>query len=379
MKSCIFFILLIAIPSYSQTIYKTVQSVNLKETRKFKVQLPRDFEENPDKTYPLVLVLDGDYLFEPVAGNVDYCAYWDEMPQSVVVGVNQANFRAADNAFDEIRNVPMQSCRDFYAFLKSELMPFLVENYRINDFKIIVAQGISANLANIFLINDPEMFDAFINLSPIFTPNMKQNILAPLKLIEDKKWYYVAMASQDWDAVKRNVEGFDVDLSLLDRPNIFYHYDVIPNQTHYSMVTDAIPNGLEAVFSTYGPIDPVEYETEVLPASSPCEYLEKKYETIKELYGWQAKLKKSDILAVSSAIEANKKWDDFKKLSKLAKKNFPETVMEDYFMARYYEENGKEKKAYRYFQNAYPKEEVGFLTRDYLWKYITKLKTEYGF
>lgn len=379
MKSYIFLFLLVGFPVYSQTIYKTVQSVNLKATREFKVQLPRDFEENPDKTYPLILVLDGDYLFEPVAGIVDYSAYWDEMPQSVVVGVNQANFRVADNAFDEIRNVPMQSCRDFYAFLKSELMPFLVEKYRVNDFKIIVAQGISANLANIFLINDPEMFDAFINLSPIFTPNMKQNILAPLKLIEDKKWYYMAMASQDWDVVKRNVEGFDVDLSLLDRPNIFYYYDIIPDQTHYSMVAHAIPKALESVFSSYGPIGPVEFETKVLTASSPCDYLESKYETITELYGWQAKLKASDILAVSNAIEAEKKWDEYKKLSRLAKQNFPETVLEDYFMARYYEEKGKEKKAYRYFQNAYAKKEVGFLTRDYLWKYITKLKTEFGF
>ena len=39
------------------------------------------------KHIPLILVLDGDYLFEPFSGCVDYLSYWDEIPEAIVVGI----------------------------------------------------------------------------------------------------------------------------------------------------------------------------------------------------------------------------------------------------------------------------------------------------
>ena len=55
----------------SQIIYEEFTSLKLGESRRLKIQLPRDYEENIEKVYPIVLVLDANYLFEPVAGNVD--------------------------------------------------------------------------------------------------------------------------------------------------------------------------------------------------------------------------------------------------------------------------------------------------------------------
>ena len=54
----------------AQTLYKNIESSILGETRELKIQVPRghDAYENDGKKYPLVVVLDGDYLFEPVAG-----------------------------------------------------------------------------------------------------------------------------------------------------------------------------------------------------------------------------------------------------------------------------------------------------------------------
>ena len=64
----------------SKIIYEEFSSIKLGETRQLKIQLPRDYKENIDKVYPIILVLDANYLFEPVAGNVDYFAYWEDMP-----------------------------------------------------------------------------------------------------------------------------------------------------------------------------------------------------------------------------------------------------------------------------------------------------------
>ena len=35
-----------------------------------KIQLPRNYDENIDKSYPIFLVFDGDYMFAAVAGTV---------------------------------------------------------------------------------------------------------------------------------------------------------------------------------------------------------------------------------------------------------------------------------------------------------------------
>ncbi|HAV53378.1 MAG TPA: esterase, partial [Aequorivita sp.] len=82
--------------SFSQTIYEEFNSTRLGESRRLKIQLPRNYDANIEKKYPIVLVLDADYLFEPVAGNVDYFSYWEDMPESIVVGVMQGNSRYED-------------------------------------------------------------------------------------------------------------------------------------------------------------------------------------------------------------------------------------------------------------------------------------------
>ena len=82
--------------SFSQILYEPIDSEALGTTRELKIQLPRNYELNPDQSYPLIVVFDGDYLFEVVTGNVEYNSYWRDMPDAIVVGINQANSRTED-------------------------------------------------------------------------------------------------------------------------------------------------------------------------------------------------------------------------------------------------------------------------------------------
>ncbi|WNH08465.1 hypothetical protein [Thalassobellus suaedae] len=77
------FLFLFFISSFieAQVKYETIASSKLGDTRELKIQLPRGYTTNEDKSYPIFIVFDGDYLFESVAGNVDYYSYWEDMPQ----------------------------------------------------------------------------------------------------------------------------------------------------------------------------------------------------------------------------------------------------------------------------------------------------------
>ena len=50
----------------AQVIYESVPSSKFSEPRNVKIQLPRNYEANEDKNYPVILVLDGDYLFDKI-------------------------------------------------------------------------------------------------------------------------------------------------------------------------------------------------------------------------------------------------------------------------------------------------------------------------
>src|SRR5690625_3485017 len=122
--------------SYSQVLYEEFHSDKLDETRKLKIQLPRNYNSNIDKKYPLVLVLDGDYLFEPVAGNVDYFSYWEDMPESIVVGIIQGESRYHDCSYDHNTYLPDEFGSRFFEFIGLELVPYLDENFRTAKFII---------------------------------------------------------------------------------------------------------------------------------------------------------------------------------------------------------------------------------------------------
>ena len=140
----------------SQTIYESLESGFLGATRELKIQLPRNYEDNPEKYYPLIIVFDGDYLFEVVAGNVDYYSYWEDMPEAIVVGVNQTGSRAQDCNISLENYMPSKTGAQFYDFIENELLIYMTENYRSLNFRVAVGHGETANFMNYFLFNRSE-------------------------------------------------------------------------------------------------------------------------------------------------------------------------------------------------------------------------------
>src|SRR5699024_9535335 len=134
MKRILLLFLLLPILGTAQIQYKTVDSEILNESRSLMIQLPASYEQNTDKSYPVIITMDGEYLFELVAGNVNYYSYWDEMPEVIVVGINQKNSRKKDVTYDADTNLPEEDSTDFYEFFGGELLPFIDKNYLTISF-----------------------------------------------------------------------------------------------------------------------------------------------------------------------------------------------------------------------------------------------------
>lgn len=382
MKKITFLLFFVSYFSISQTIHKTVASSILQQTRELQVSLPEGYDENIDKSYPIILVLDADYLFEPVVGNVHYYTYMDKMPKSIVIGINQADFRKWDTAYGATTSFPTSESADFYDFIKKEVLPHIKNKYRTTGFSIIIGDGRTANFINYFLLKDLNLFDAYVNLSPDYAPKMEGMIANRLSSIDAGLWYYAATGINDFEPIKKSVHLLEDKLGKLDsitKKKLHLYIDYFKGNDHLSTVAYAIPAALEKIFLTYGPILPKEYVEKMLQADSYFTYLLNKYTSIEALYDVDLKIRTNDIMAIAAAIEKKEKWEEYAELAKIAGKNYPETMYEDYFEARFYEETGEPKNALNSYQKAYLKNEVSFLTKDMVWEKINQLKVDFGY
>ncbi|MDT0643147.1 alpha/beta hydrolase-fold protein [Zunongwangia sp. F363] len=373
-------VLMCPVLSSAQVIYETIPSAKLQEDREIKIQLPRDYEENKEKTYPVAIVLDGDYLFEPVAGMIDYYSYWEDIPEMIVVGINQDGTRQQDAAYDQNRFLPEKQGAQFFEFLGMELLKRIDEKYRTSTFRIIVGHDFTSNFINYYLLKPDPVFKGYINLSPDMAPEMNKRITSALSSAESKKWYYLATGSEDIPQLQENILAFNNQLQTIDNDMVSYKFDNFNGATHYSLVGKAIPSAIEGIFSVFRPISSKDYNEVLLQTTvSPTAYLEEKYESINNLFGIEKKIRLNDFMAVHHAIEKTRRWDEYKELSKMAADNFPGTMLATYFEARYEEETGNPKKAMRTYQNAYGQEKIAFLTVDFMLEKANAIKRDFGY
>ena len=371
--------LILPLVSWSQILHETVNSQKLGEQREIKIQLPRNYEQNSEKRYPVVVVLDGDYLFEPVAGMVDYYSYWKDIPEMIVVGINQDGIRMEDTSYGE-NSLPVDKGAKFFEFIGMELLASLDQNYRTANFRMIVGHDFTANFINYYLLKQESIFKGYINLSPDLAPEVANWVTDALESSESKKWFYLATSNEDIPALKSGIASFDNQLKGINNKLVSYKFEEFTGESHYSLVGKAIPSAISSMFDIYRPISTKDYNEILLQTSiSPTQYLTEKYESIEELYGLKRQISINDFMAVHNAIEKTRNWEAYKDLYKLAFDHYPGTMLGTFFEARHEEETGNPKKAMRMYQNAYGQKSIAFLDADYMLEKADAIKKDFGY
>ena len=376
MKKYIFLLLIFTIQLFSQTKYEFIDSDRLGQ-RELKIQLPRNYNENLEQFYPLIVTLDGDYLFEVVSGNVDYMSYWDDMPDAIVVGINQESSKEDDLYISDEDYFPIRGGAKFYEFLGAELVPYLLEKYRVGIFKIVVGHGDSANFINFFAFKKDPLFQAYISISPSFSPFMEDNLFQLISSNKASMYYYLSTSEEDFKDNRKSILNLNTRLKDIKLETISYKFDDFKTDSHYSLVANSIPSALNHIFSIYKPISRNEYKNELLEIDySPVKYLENKYRKIKDLFGIEKQILLNDFRAVNATIVKKKNMDYYKDLSKLARDNYPDTLLSNFYIGRYYESTGNFRKAIKAYQEAFVYDEIDGITIEELLDRAEKLKFE---
>jgi len=364
---------------FAQTVYREIDGPD-GEKRQLKIQVPRNYEKNVDTMYPVIVVFDGDYLFEHVAGIADYYSYWDEMPDVIIVGINQAKTKADDFACDEINGLPSETGAAFFEFITYDLFNFIDNNYRTVPFRTIVGHGDSANFLNFYLFQEKPFFNSYISLSPSFTPKMELRLKEQFTGLQTPIFYSLTTAEDDRKRSKTSIGALNKSLEAISNDNFDYNYNYYKGKSHYELVNHALPTAFEKVYRLYKPIDRKEYKEKMLTVDegTAYDYLVKKYDSIKSLYSLDKQVRINDFNATEAALKKTEEWEAFKLLSKLAKEEYPKSMLAMYYMGIHYENIGEPKKAMKAYQSGFIMNEIGRLTKDDMLHYAELIKADFG-
>ena len=368
----------------SLNVYKindTLKSNFLNEKRAIEIQLPRSYQTDIKKKYPLMIVMDGDYMFNLVSGSVDYLSFWGDIPENLVVGISQRDSRFDDSSnLDPIDYTPISSTANFYDFLINELLPYITKNYRVSNFRILVGHERTANFINFFLLKENPAIRGVVSISPKFTKNIDKYITEKLKGTKSKIIYTLSSSKKDFETIYQNVEELSESLDSIENKNLMFKSIIFEKENHYILPSVSVPNSNRNTYSLYSDIDKVEYDSIISKLdSSPIEYLQNKYQLIKDFYEIDKTISINDFLAIEDYIDSFELYELYDDLSKIANEEHPGTIVSSYYKGRFYEETGQFEKAMHIYKSAYILKEVqGFFTKDYLLQLADEIKSDFN-
>ncbi|WP_422083145.1 alpha/beta hydrolase [Ulvibacterium sp.] len=368
--------LLICLSVNAQVTKEIFESFKLQERRDVSYYFPENLSE--EKKYPLIVVLDGDYLFDQVVATAKFYSTFQGMPESIVVGIHQSkdDLRWEDCAFEETTGLPAEKGKKFFEFLGMELIAYLDLNYNTAPFKMIVGYDITANFQNYWLFKENSLFNAYISISPSLAPEMETRVPERLNVLKQKIFYHLIVEGKTDETVLQ----MDRALKVINKESFHYFFDQYPEANEVSIATYGLGKAWDRTFDIFKPISPQEYKQKILTSEEPVyQYLEDKYTMIENLFGFRKAVELNDVMAIYAGTRKKEDLESLKSLSDLCKKEFPDTMLGFYFEGEYYEQLGEPKKALRTFEKAFGMDEIDFLTKEMALEKIDALKADFGY
>jgi predicted alpha/beta superfamily hydrolase len=363
----------------AQTTQEIFESFKLQERRDVHYFFPENLDES--KKYPLIIVLDAEYLFEQVVATSKFYSRFHGAPESIVVGIDQGknDLRFEDCSFDPDTGLPEEKSKKFFEFIGMELIPYLDLNYSTAPFKMIVGYDISANFENYWLFKNNSLFKAYVSISPTLAPEMENRVPSRLEVLEQQIFYQLIIEGEKTKSTDA-ILAMDQAIKKIEKETLHYFFDTYEDADHISVATYGLGKAFDNIFSMFKPISPKEYKAEILTSEEPVfNYLEKKYQGIEDLFGFSKPVALNDIMAIYAASRKKEDYESLKPLSDLCKKQYPKTMLGFYFEAEHYEQMGEPKKALKTFEKAFLMEEIDFLTKDLALEKMDALKADFGY
>ncbi|MBH0043454.1 alpha/beta hydrolase [Pseudoalteromonas sp. SWXJZ10B] len=226
------------------------------------IQLPKSYQKQPNKTYPVIYVTDAPYTFPIVAGATRFPMNSGKMQQAIIVAIGYEKGSAGSNS--RIRDYTPTFAKDWkkqtgnakghIQFLQSTVFPFIEKNYRASNLqRTYMGHSLGGLFGATILLTTPDLFSNYIIGSPsVWFDN---NVLLALKVNKPKLpiRVYISVGSMETPAFgeeQNMVEGakqLTQKINALKSDNIELKSVVIDGANHATAFPTTAIQGLDWV------------------------------------------------------------------------------------------------------------------------------------
>jgi predicted alpha/beta superfamily hydrolase len=237
-----------------------VDSAQLHQKRAIDVFLPKDHEKDPTHRYETIYVLDGDWNAKLVVQTVDFLQATGWMPPVIVVSVPNFFDDKGVNSRDRDLTPSLQSnqpgsggARQFIAFLKTELIPYVNQQYPSSGVNLVHGHSYGGLFLNYVIATDPTIFDGYLILDPAMWWGNKEvpTLLAQKLPSTPAQGKGIFIAGRAGSAFKGM--GIDsLEQAYEKAPRALHRQIAIyPNETHDSLKFKGTYDGLRYLYRGY--------------------------------------------------------------------------------------------------------------------------------
>ncbi|MBQ4836582.1 alpha/beta hydrolase [Pseudoalteromonas luteoviolacea] len=267
-----------AFASYEPFTYKhepishTFSPNILAESKNVWVALPTGYHapENAQKRYPVVYVTDGVAYQFITAESMWFANMVGHIPQAILVAIDTTEHRTRDltpSVPNDGHSTDLTAGKSaiFQDFIKQEVVSFIDQNYRTNDFRVLAGHSLGG-LFTITAVLNPQIQDTFksyIALDPSMwwdNADTVNQLEQSLGLLNSKAFnIYIAAAHNDKDAANDTTGDYLEHIQAMARAGHLLYasnkttgtYDVFQDETHMSILHQGLYKGLRAAFKCY--------------------------------------------------------------------------------------------------------------------------------
>jgi predicted alpha/beta superfamily hydrolase len=240
----------------------TIHSKACGNDRTVMVSLPSGYDENKTRRYPVLIAVDGQWLFDlsgVAAGGLSGNGFMYPM---IVVGVHTLARR--DFYLLPERDPASKSgggADSLLAFIRDELIPFVDGRYRTLPTRVLAGTSYGGVFVMHAFLSDPGLFDAYLTLSPSMWWHdglMLRRTEAFLKSkVELRKVLYLTVANEGQGM---GVNALSEILKRTAPKGLAWRFDEYLNEVHGTITYKGIYDGLKFAFSDWRS-DPVRFES----------------------------------------------------------------------------------------------------------------------
>jgi predicted alpha/beta superfamily hydrolase len=230
----------------------TLSSTVLGEDRPILVSLPAGYDSTT-ATYPVLYLLDGRQNLMHVAGSVEVLSRTGQVPKMIIVGIPSLH-RERDLTPSAMEGFEGSGGgARFLDFIARELMPYIRRTYRTHPYAVLEGHSLGGTLTAYALLHRPDLFDAYIIMSPALWWNHEELTAQARSALDDPrvedKTIFFGIGDEDGRGMRQELNRFVAVLAQEAPPGTRWDHEEFEGEGHMSAPLLTNYFGLKMVFS----------------------------------------------------------------------------------------------------------------------------------